>query len=383
MRRMLHFLAAFVTLAGGLLGCGSTASMDAGVPADAGPSGNPIGLWVDGLYAYAAAELASSGTSSPTDTCPVPRNGASTSPAVFDAAGNLWAQRAADSTISVILWTAQQLAAECSSGTPARTITIDQSGTRAALDEVTAMAFDAQATLWLSFQDDGVLLGLSSSQYQSSGTVIPAYTLQNGTSGAAQLYAPTGMAFDAAGNMWVGNVFSVLEYKTATLALALTATGGSAIMPLPDAYLSTTASEAAAANGSPGTSPTFEYLAFDAEGNLWVSGAHSSTAGYTDYIAEYAASALSTLGANTTPAPVVTLHEDSAQAANFVSFGALAFDSSGNLWLGGGTELFRYPAASLTASGSGLYDVTISNIPFLTGYALAFNPIPSGLALRP
>jgi hypothetical protein len=383
MRRRLHVVGVVVTSAACLLGCGSTASTDGGVPEDAGPSGNPIGLWVDGLYAYAATELGTSGSPGPTDSCPVPRNGASTSPAVFDSAGNLWAQQAADSTISIILWTAQQLAAACSSETPARTITIDQSGTRAALDQISAMAFDAEDTLWLSFQDDGVLLGLSSSQYQSSGTVVPTYTLQNGTSGAAQLYAPTGLAFDAAGNMWVGNVFSVLEYKTATLAAALTATGGSAVMPLPDAYLSTAASEAAAANGSPGTSPTFEYVAFDAEGNLWVSGAHDSTASYTDSIAEYAASALTALGTNTTPAPLVTLHEDSAQAANFVSFGALAFDSNANLWLGGGTELFRYPVASLAASGSGLYDVTISNIPFLTGYSLAFNPIPSGVPIRP
>jgi len=370
------------------LGCGGSSSSptpDGGPPDGGLTSGNPIGLWVGGFYALTATELAVSGSSpSPADECSDPNSGAATTPAAFDAQGNLWLEQASDQALSIIEWTAAQLAAACSSGVPARTVTLQQGGACGDLAEISAFAFDPQGSLWLSFTDTALLLGLSADQLQSTATVTPTYCLINGSSYAAALSAPTGMAFDASGNLWVANIFSVLEYTPATLAGALLATGGSAIMPPPDAYLSTVASENAAQVDNAGLSANFEYVAFDAAGNLWVSGENWTGVAGSNFIAEYPAAVLTTLGASTTPTPAVTLIETEAQAAAFdVFFGPIAFDSAGNLFLGAGGQIFRYPAANLTPSGSGAYDVDISDLPFLTGTSLVFNPIPSGLPINP
>jgi hypothetical protein len=65
-----------------------------------------------------------------------------------------------------------------------------------------------------------------------------------------------------------------------------------------------------------------------------------------------------------------------------MNYFSIAFDGAGNMWVGLGTDLLRYPAASLAAGGSGMYDVDISNVPFLTK-SLAFNPLVAGLPIQP
>jgi hypothetical protein len=93
------------------------------------------------------------------DECPSPSNGASSTPSAFDGSGDLWVQVAGDSTISVIMWSAAQLSAACSSGQPTRTVTVMPSGQTPG--EISAMAFDPSGTLWLSMPDEDLIFGLS------------------------------------------------------------------------------------------------------------------------------------------------------------------------------------------------------------------------------
>jgi hypothetical protein len=361
---------------------GSVAASEGGVSGGDGgslTSGNPTGLWVGGAYAYSASALGVSGTPNPEDECLVPGSGASTAPSAFDGAGNLWAQDAAGANVSVIMWSAAQVAAACSSGPPARAIRL---GPQATVDQISSFAFDAQGTLWLSFVDEAVLIGLSSDQLAASGTVSPTYFMQYGGQGAQQLHAPQGLAVDSAGNLWVANGYSVLEYSPATLSAAEVPDGGRA-SPVADAYLSTAASETAAlSQGGGPAAPSFAYVAFDESGNLWVSGSSYGSQPNSDYVAEYAASDLGQLASNNTPAPLVVLLETAQQAANFADFGAIAFDATGNLWVGSNADLFRFPASSFVPTG-GAYDVAITGLPALTNRSLAFNPIPAGLPIRP
>jgi hypothetical protein len=361
---------------------------------DGGPitSGNPTGLWVAGLYAWSATALAKTGSPPPNDQCPIPNSGAASAPSAFDGQGNLWVQQATE-TEAILMWSPSELSAACSSGQPARTITLNLPEP---VDQIDSMAFDSHGTLWMSCVDDAVLMGVTSAQLATTGTVTPTYFMQYGGTYAQALYAPKSLAFDATGNLWVGNVYSVLEYLPATLASAVLVDGGGVPRPTPDAYLSTAASEAAAQAGtSTSPFPTFADVAFDTKGNLWVTGHSYGSVENGEYIAEYAASALTQLATSTTPAPVAVILEDATQTAGAADFGALAFDGAGNLWVGSNADLFRYPAASLvprdggapgdggTAGEGGTYDVALTNLLVLTGKSLAFNPIPAGLPIAP
>ena len=353
--------------------------------ADGGPrtSGNPTGLWIDGLFAYPVTGLADGGAPELEDTCPDVGNSAASTPMAFDGAGNLWVQDAGDGSISVVMWSAAELAAACSSGKPARTIEVTPAGQTAF--EISSMAFDAQGTLWVAMPDGAILLGLTAAQIAATGTVVPKYAITSyPTNTAAELYAPQGIAFDASGNLWVANDYSVLEYKAATLAGALAARDGGAQGPNSDAYLSTTAGEAATTNlgasGPTGTGwPTFDNVSFDKAGNLWVVGSTNTGATSASYVSEFAKAGLSALSATSTPSPMLTLSQPAAEASMGVTYLAIAFDAAGNVWLGAGTDVYRFPPAGLP---SGAYDVDIANVPFLAK-SLGFNPIPAGLPIQP
>jgi hypothetical protein len=351
---------------------------------DGGPtSGNPLGLWASGVFAYSTAELASSGSPAPTDQCLDPSNGAASAPAAFDTSGNLWVQSSADSTMSVVMRSNAELAAACSTGAPTITVTISYPGVGMA--EIDGMAFDPAGNLWLSMSTVATILGLSKSQLAATGTVQPTYLIQlDDTGDARELWAPLGLAFDSSGNLWVANNYSILEYSAASVAAATGAPSSSAAAVPPTAFLSTAASEAVAeqlsSSGPTTPYPTFQYLAFDSSGNLWVSGEGNGSQSPGEYIAEYSTAQLAAAATNATPTPAVTITESADQlAAAGTLFGALAFDGAGNLWLGSSANLYRYPATTLSQGGS--YDIALTNLEYLTFHSLAFNPIPSGLPL--
>ncbi|HTA73324.1 MAG TPA: carboxypeptidase-like regulatory domain-containing protein [Gemmatimonadaceae bacterium] len=327
-----------------------------------------IGLWVDGQYGLTAAQLAASSTPTPTDSCPGANSTISggVGPEAFDASGNLWTAR----VNAVVEWSASQLTDACSPATP--TITIPFPTTTYGFSN---FAFDPHGTLWIS-TGSGALVGLSAAQLGASATptVTPAYTI-NGLQ-------PGGLAFDASGNLWVGTAASIIEYTPTQLAAATTG----AASPTPTRSFKDSLANYEA---------TYDFLAFDAHGNLWVSLGVSyqsmvpgDTVYYTQYadsLLEFSATQLGNLASNATPKPVVSIGETITQDNAAITFGALAFDGSGNLWLGlnganGGGGVVRYPAGSVSSNSQP--DITVSS-PNGTGYgtSLAFNPTPTGLPI--
>jgi hypothetical protein len=367
------------------VGCGNSNHSNDGGVTDGGPNdagtftpNDPIGLWSAGKFDYSTPQLSASSGATPSTSCPLPNNNGTYNPSAFDGAGNLWAQGFSGSLSSLNLWTAAQLSTGCASGQPSVTVAVANTD----FGQAAGFAFDTNGTLWVSFPDDQLIAGFGSDQLTTSATVNPRFIVVAGDIYAAALYTPRGLAFDAAGALWVGNGFSVLKYSAASLSAA-TYPGGT-INPRPDGYVSTQASKVAAQMGTVGTAPTFNYVAFDSSGNLWVSGNRFTAANFADYVAQYAASDLAAIFTNNTPTPRVVLHETSEQAAASVGFGAVALDSSGNLWLAESpNRIERYPAANIGVGGSTASDVLIGQTPADPSGSLAFNPIPSGLPIRP
>jgi hypothetical protein len=124
----------------------------------------------------------------------------------------------------------------------------------------------------------------------------------------------------------------------------------------------------------------YEDLAFDADGDLWVTAA----AGGTHVILEFSEAQLEGLLHEDQLGPVVTLLPPGNQTGlAFGGWGALAFDADGNLWAGSSgslPNLFRFAPASLINGGSP--DLSLS-VPMNPSVSLAFSPIPSDLPLRP
>ena len=115
----------------------------------------------------------------------------------------------------------------------------------------TGLAFDASGALWMSDSRSNKIVKYSAEQLETSGFLTPAVVLSPlGTT----LVNPTGLAFDASGNLWVANSGSQRIVKFSSEQLA--ATGS----PVPQTILTPAAASAYFPEG----------LAFDSDGSLWV-----------------------------------------------------------------------------------------------------------------
>jgi sugar lactone lactonase YvrE len=110
----------------------------------------------------------------------------------FDARHRLWVANFGNGTL--VRFDPAQLAA---SGAPAPTAVI------AGLHRPTALAFDASGSLWVSDMQAQTIVAYGADQLEASGTPAPRVSIA--VSGDT-LAAPTGLAFDALGNLWVVNV---------------------------------------------------------------------------------------------------------------------------------------------------------------------------------
>jgi sugar lactone lactonase YvrE len=160
----------------------------------------------------------------------------------FDRQHNLWVANYTNGTIARF-----DRADLSTSGTPTPGVVIS------GLGHPTSLAFDAVGALWVSDNQANTVSRFLVGQLLSSGNKEAAVVL---SSNANSLVNPTGIAFDATGNLWVANTGN---HTVASFSIAQRGATGS---PVPALVL------------SPGNSPLIVpvALAFDAEGSLWVMG---------------------------------------------------------------------------------------------------------------
>ena len=300
------------------------------------------GLWVMNvdinLSELTAAQLGSSTSAAPAAS--MGTVGTHYLAMAFDTAGNLWAPDISAST--VVKYTAAQLTAV---GNPTPTVTL--SAPRGTSPAPCGIAFDLQGNLWIANSASNTVVAYTPSQLENSGSPTPAVTL-SATKGS--LLFPCALAFDRAGNLWVGNEAgtNVVEYG----ASQLTASGS----PTPAVTLS---------SGAPLS------LAFDSTGDLWV--------GLNNFgIAEYSPAQLAVSGA---PTPIKSIFS----GGTLNEPDGLAFDNSGDLWVvnNGASTVEEFTPSQLAAGGALTATVTVSGTAIGNPVALAFNPHATNLPLRP
>jgi hypothetical protein len=254
----------------------------------------------------------------------------------FDATGSMWAA-VKGATSSVVSYAATDLAANSATLTPVVTITdsklVDPSGITIGPNN------------WIYVANCGT-------------TSVTAYALTGGSEeliiGSAGFNCPRGIAFDAAGNLWVANA------------------SGSAVRILKGQFTASNLAAVVDTTLSPPAGASQPYgIALDVNGNVWVSYCGGSA------VAQYAASATSVA---TTAAIILT--SNGAAPPSLSCPVALALDNTGNLWVANGNA-GTLSAFSVSQLATGTPDplVQLTNIGVTVG-GLAFNPTAAGLPIQ-
>jgi sugar lactone lactonase YvrE len=311
------------------------------------------GLWVANFHTnptvvkYSATQLATTTSAAPT-TALVTSGGGNVGVA-FDRNGNLWVTLA--TTNAIAEYSASQLA---SSGTPAPAVRLG--ATAGSLSDPTGLAFDASGNLWVANTGANTLVGYSASQLASSGSPKPTVTI-GAVSGS--LHAPIGIAFDAGGDLWVANSLgnTVVEFMPSQLAAS-----GS---PQPTVTLS---AKANSING-----PVM--LAFQPTGVLWVTNGDLSQ----NTVVAFSVIALAATGS---PTPLVTL---STHAGSLQNPAGLAFDAGGNLWISNiaSSSVIEFAPSQIVSTGSPAPNTTITGTSLINPFGLAFDPHDFRLPIKP
>ncbi|HTA17729.1 MAG TPA: hypothetical protein VK989_00470 [Polyangia bacterium] len=207
-------------------------------------------LWVpggDAINMYAMSALATAGDAAPPVVLTQPAN-VSANFAAFDSSGNLWVSRGAPGAeSSIVRYTpADQMA----SGTPTPSVVI----TSADLMDPSQLAFDKNGELWVASQGNDEVLKFSAAHLAASyaGAADVVLTADNGSATLPAPYTnPLQVAFDRAGNLWVGYIGDVVAFTPAQQAAS-----GNVSKPLALA----------------GVAPSEGAFAFDESGGLWMDG---------------------------------------------------------------------------------------------------------------
>jgi sugar lactone lactonase YvrE len=255
------------------------------------PSSKVDGLAVDGagrlwaldgdsdrLFMFDPSDLLVDGLPSPRITITGLTNGPTA--AAFDDDGGLWISLQGEDAL--IHFGADQLAVN-GAPTPDRTLT--------GLVGPTGLAFDGAGNLWVANRDARALTAYTPDQLAIGGLQSPVVKIGNSSD---SLDSPTGLAFDAAGSLWVANIWvdSVVRFGATQLA-----TSGS---PTPEAVL---VASADSLDGPMG-------LALDGSGDLWV------TNSFGDSLIRFDAPA--SLVGKAAPAPATTIAIDGVDAGFLV-----------------------------------------------------------------
>jgi sugar lactone lactonase YvrE len=263
-----------------------------------------------------------------------------------DHAGNLWV---VDVGGYLDRFDAASLA---TSGSPSPAVTLDITATSTT---VLGMAFDATGDLWVGDPGHGRLLMFTPAQLAGSGSPAPAVMIS--TNGAS-ISGPFSLAFDASGDLWVAN--SSNSTLVAFTPAQLAATGN----PAPSVTIG--------ADATPSLSDPYA-IAFDASGGLWAANAYGTIS-----VVHYDASQLTSSG---NPTPTATI--GSASLGTHPE--GLAFDASGALWVAdyGSADLRRFTnPSSLSGSVTPTPDVIISPIGNTDVENFAFSPPAPGLPIN-
>lgn len=166
-------------------------------------------LWVADftgtLNRFDLDQLAVGGTQRPAVSVRVPGNPAAIA---FDASGSLWVS---DNVLHVISrYTPAQLV---STGSPLPGVVL--SATELSLVNPAGLAFDRNGNLWVANVGGPTLASFSPAQLSRTGSPAPNVVI---TPNGGSLAVPVGLAFDAAGNLWVvGGTGALTKFSQSSL----------------------------------------------------------------------------------------------------------------------------------------------------------------------
>lgn len=244
----------------------------------------------------------------------------------FDSAGDLWVMdpgatvAGVANTPALLKFSAMQLAALKTSPNPEPTAII----TSTSLAFPQQSVFDGKGNQWVSDHNNNTILVFTAAQMMATGTnaTIPAVVIDS-----AAFNGPLGIAFDAAGNLWVANNGGVPGANN-TMSAA-----GTTIVEFTAAHLPTPGNGMLTPNLTPDLTLTDNgqnsiqapwELAFDSKGNLW-----SSNSGGTFSLVEFAKASLMATG---TPTPAVTINTTMDMGnPTLIATNGLCFDSAGDI----------------------------------------------------
>lgn len=261
----------------------TTASQSLDTPTEVAldPAGD---VWVPNLAGssvveYTPAQVTAGGDPAPAQTITADKQGSLDGPTTvaFDAAGDLWVSNLGNSTL--VEYTHAQLS---TGGALTPPVTISDDGANS-LDEPVGLRFDAAGDLWVANFKGNTVVEYTPGQLVHDGNPTPAVTLSD--DGAGSLDGPAALAFDAAGDLWVSDTTTVVEFTPAQL------TTGS---PTPAVTLS---------SDLQGSIDNPTQAQFDAAGDLWLAN-FGDVSGVGSNVVEFTPGELTASGA---PMPADTI----------------------------------------------------------------------------
>ncbi len=229
-------------------------------------------------------------------------------------------------------------------------------------------AFDGAGNLWVTDSGGNQILEFTKEQLASPTHVA---TSPNAVLSSLSFSAPLGMAFDAAGNLWVANngtTPSIIEIAAATLAAA---SGPTAVVPIK--VLTSTLVDGFQTINNPWG------MLFDVNGNLWFTNEQSNVGVCSGTIVEFTAAALAAPGIFIAPPPNVVITPASAGGnMSLCDPNGIAMNSAGDITVAnaGNNSLAEYTAQQLMSSGA-----TVPNL-LVVGVATTLQS-PAGLVYGP